>query len=84
MEAGGAALSDVVRTTVYVATSDRRDLVAAWRVVREAFGDHDTPSTLLGVTVLGYPDQLVEVEAVAVRDEWREPDPPPDVSTVAP
>jgi enamine deaminase RidA (YjgF/YER057c/UK114 family) len=84
LEAGGAALSDVVRTTVYVATSDRRDLVAAWRVVREAFGDHDTPSTLLGVTVLGYPDQLVEVEAVAVRDEWREPDPPPDVSTVAP
>jgi hypothetical protein len=28
--------------------------------------DHDAPSTLLGVAVLGYPDQLVEVEAVAV------------------
>ena len=26
----------------------------------------DAPSTLLGVAVLGYPDQLVEVEAVAV------------------
>jgi hypothetical protein len=24
------------------------------------------PSTLVGVAVLGYPDQLVEVEAVAV------------------
>ena len=34
--------------------------------VRGAFGDHDAPSTLLGVAVLGYPDQLVEVEAVAV------------------
>jgi hypothetical protein len=33
--------------------------------VRERFGDHDPPSTLLGVTVLGYPEQLVEVEAVA-------------------
>jgi len=29
------------------------------------FGSHDAPSTLLGVSVLGYPDQLVEVEAVA-------------------
>ena len=38
----------------------------AWQVVRAAFGDHDAPSTLLGVAVLGYPDQLVEVEAVAV------------------
>ena len=34
------------------------------------------PSTLVGVTVLGYPDQLVEVEAVAVRDSWQEPGPP--------
>jgi hypothetical protein len=35
-------------------------------VVRRHFGDHDAPGTLLGVTVLGWPDQLVEVEAVAV------------------
>ena len=40
-------------------------LVAAWRVVRDSFGAHDVPSTLLGVTVLGYEDQLVEIEAVA-------------------
>ena len=37
----------------------------AWAVVREAFGEHDVPSTLLGVTVLGYEDQLVEIEAIA-------------------
>jgi hypothetical protein len=43
--------------------------VAVWRVVRDAFGEHDVPSTLLGVTVLGYPDQLVEVEAVAALPE---------------
>ncbi|HEX5288539.1 MAG TPA: RidA family protein, partial [Streptosporangiaceae bacterium] len=42
------------------------DLVAAWDVVSAAFGEHDAPSTLLGVTVLGYPGQLVEIEAVAV------------------
>ncbi|GAA3271745.1 hypothetical protein AAU01_18730 [Paenarthrobacter aurescens] len=38
---------------------------AAWDVVRAAFGDHDVPSTLMGVTVLGYDHQLVEIEAVA-------------------
>ena len=39
--------------------------MTAWEVVREAFGEHDAPSTLLGVTVLGYDDQLVKIEAVA-------------------
>jgi enamine deaminase RidA (YjgF/YER057c/UK114 family) len=63
--AAGAELTDVVRTTVYVATQRREDLVTAWEVVRRVFGGHDAPSTLLGVTVLGYPGQLVEVEAVA-------------------
>ena len=61
----GARLDDVVRTTVYVASADQRDLVAAWTVVRDALAPHDPPSTLLGVTALGYTDQLVEVDAVA-------------------
>lgn len=65
LRAAGAELRDVVKTTVYVATHDRNDLVAAWEVVHRHFGDHDAPSTLLGVTVLGWRDQLVEVEAVA-------------------
>lgn len=69
LDAAGARLTDVARSTVYVASADRADLVAAWDVVRAAFGDHDAPSTLLGVAVLGYPDQLVEVEAVAVLPE---------------
>lgn len=69
LAAAGATLEDVVSTRVLVASSRQADLVAAWEVVRDAFGDHDVPSTLLGVTVLGYDDQLVEVEAVAaVRD----------------
>jgi enamine deaminase RidA (YjgF/YER057c/UK114 family) len=65
----GATLTDVAYTRVLVASADRADLVAVWRVVRDAFGEHDVPSTLLGVTVLGYPDQLVEVEAVAALPE---------------
>jgi enamine deaminase RidA (YjgF/YER057c/UK114 family) len=67
LEVAGCTLADVAKSTVYVASADRADLVAAWDVVRAAFGDHDAPSTLLGVTVLGYPDQLVEVEAIAAR-----------------
>ena len=67
LEAAGCSLGDVAKSTVYVASADRADLVAAWQVVREAFGDHDAPSTLLGVAALGYPEQLVEVEAIAAR-----------------
>ncbi|HEY4615646.1 MAG TPA: Rid family hydrolase [Citricoccus sp.] len=65
----GARLEDVISTRVLVASTKQSDLVTAWNVVRDAFGDHDVPSTLLGVTVLGYDEQLVEVEAIAaVRD----------------
>jgi enamine deaminase RidA (YjgF/YER057c/UK114 family) len=65
LSAAGARLRDVVKSTVYVASSNQADLVAVWEVVRTAFGDHDPPSTLLGVAVLGYNDQLVEVEVTA-------------------
>ncbi|MFC4376127.1 RidA family protein [Nocardia halotolerans] len=70
LEAAGASLLDVISTRVLVASTEQADLVAAWEVVRDAFGTHDVPSTLFGVTVLGYDHQLVEIEAVAaVRDQ---------------
>ncbi|MFJ4074608.1 RidA family protein [Curtobacterium sp. VKM Ac-2861] len=65
LAAAGAGVDDLVQTRVLVATTEQQDLVSAWDVVRAAMGDHDVPSTLLGVTVLGYDDQLVEVEAIA-------------------
>jgi enamine deaminase RidA (YjgF/YER057c/UK114 family) len=61
----GAVLEDVVYTRVLVASQNQSDLVTAWDEVREEFGSHDIPSTLFGVTVLGYRNQLVEIEAVA-------------------
>ncbi|WP_188710726.1 RidA family protein [Microbacterium faecale] len=61
----GATLDDIIVTRVLVASAEQRDLVAAWDVVREAFGDHDVPSTLVGVAALGYDHQLVEIEATA-------------------
>jgi enamine deaminase RidA (YjgF/YER057c/UK114 family) len=67
LQAAGAQLTDVVKTTVFVVSSRQEDLGVVWGVVRAAFGDHDAPGTLLGVTVLGWDDQLVEVEAIAIR-----------------
>ena len=68
LAAAGSGLPGVLKTTVYVASGERADLVAAWEVISSAFGEHDVPSTLLGVAVLGYPGQLVEIEAVAIAD----------------
>ena len=61
----GAALTDVVSTRVLVVATMREELVSTWNVVHDRFGEHDVPSTLVGVGLLGYPDQLVEIEAVA-------------------
>ncbi|RZQ61935.1 Rid family hydrolase [Amycolatopsis suaedae] len=66
LAASGCTLQDVIRTRVLVASSEQADLVTAWQVVRDTFGEPNPPSTLLGVAALGYDNQLVEVEAVAV------------------
>jgi enamine deaminase RidA (YjgF/YER057c/UK114 family) len=63
-EAGTGAES-LLKTTVYVVARERSDLVRVWNVVAERLGR--APSTLLGVSLLGYPDQLVEIEAIAAR-----------------
>ena len=64
MEAG-ASPADVVRTTVYVVASDRADLAVVWDAV-QASPLASPASTLLGVSMLGYEGQLVEIEATAV------------------
>lgn len=72
LHASGASLDDVISTRVLVASTRQEDLVTAWDVIHASFGSHDAPSTLLGVTVLGYDDQLVEIEAIAaVKDDER-------------
>jgi enamine deaminase RidA (YjgF/YER057c/UK114 family) len=63
----GCGSEEILKTTVYVATSNRAELVRAWSVVQERLAPARPPSTLLGVSVLGYPDQLVEIEAIAGR-----------------
>ena len=68
LDVAGARAQDVVKTTVYVAAGEQAALVRVW----EAFSESDlasAPSTILGVTLLGYSGQLVEIEAVAVLAE---------------
>ena len=59
----GAGPAELLKTTIFVAATDRTRLVDVWRVVAARLGR--APSTLIGVAVLGYPDQLVEIEAIA-------------------
>jgi enamine deaminase RidA (YjgF/YER057c/UK114 family) len=61
----GSSAERIVKTTVYVATSDRNELVRAWNVVEQRLTPNRPPSTLLGVSTLGWPGQLFEIEAVA-------------------
>jgi enamine deaminase RidA (YjgF/YER057c/UK114 family) len=63
----GSSLEQVLKTTVYVAATDRSDLVRVFDLVEERFAPMRPPSTLLGVSLLGYPEQLVEIEAIALR-----------------
>jgi enamine deaminase RidA (YjgF/YER057c/UK114 family) len=69
LAAAGGSLTDVAYTRVLVATLKNDDLGTVWNVVRAAFAEHEVPSTLFGVTVLGYENQLVEIEAVAAVSE---------------
>lgn len=67
LSAAGATPSDVVRSVIYVASGERADLSAVWQrlndgLLAQAF---TTASTLLGVAVLGFPGQLVEVDLTA-------------------
>jgi enamine deaminase RidA (YjgF/YER057c/UK114 family) len=61
----GATRDDLVKTTVYVLSEQRSDLVEVWNVVSPLLGR--APSTLLGVSMLGYDGQLVEIEGIARR-----------------
>jgi len=65
----GAAFDDLVKATIYVVADERVDLVRVWTVVSPLLGR--VPNTLLGVSFLGYPDQLVEIEGIAVGQTAR-------------
>ena len=67
LTAAGAGPDDVVKTTVYVAGADHDRQSTVWEAVQRS-PIAAAPSTLVGVPILGYRGQLVEIEAVAVID----------------
>ncbi|GHH17057.1 hypothetical protein Srubr_15230 [Streptomyces rubradiris] len=70
LRAVGSDLEHVLTTDVYVVGDDSAALAAVWQVVESSglsAGPHS--STLLGVSCLGYPGQLVEITATAVVPE---------------
>ncbi|WP_370115689.1 RidA family protein [Streptacidiphilus sp. MAP12-33] len=71
LRAAGAEPRDVVRSVIYVRSDDRAALAQVWgrltdSVIGAAF---TTASTLLGVSQLGYPGQLVELDLTASLPE---------------
>ncbi len=71
LAAAGAEPHHVIRSVVYVVSTDRDVLAAVWRLlttstIGPAF---TTASTLLGVAQLGFPGQLVEVDLTAAVPE---------------
>jgi enamine deaminase RidA (YjgF/YER057c/UK114 family) len=60
----------LVRTTIYV-VGQRDDLRTAWDVVAGQLKPHRPPSTLLGVSLLGYEGQLIEIDGIAaLSGQW--------------
>lgn len=58
----GFSRQDIHRLTIYV-VGPQQHLRDAWGAVTEHFGGDVPPATLLGVALLGYVDQLVEIDA---------------------
>ena len=62
----GFSRDDIHQLTIYVVGA-HENLIAAWGEVTSCFEMNVPPATLLGVTVLGFVGQLVEIDAVIVK-----------------
>ena len=67
LDAAGVTPADVVRSIIYVVSTDSVVLADVWRRLNASplASAFTTASTLLGVTALGYGGQLVEVDLTA-------------------
>jgi enamine deaminase RidA (YjgF/YER057c/UK114 family) len=62
----GFSRADIHQLTVYV-VGPHQSLLDTWGEVTACFEHNVPPATLLGVTLLGYVDQVVEIDAVIER-----------------
>jgi enamine deaminase RidA (YjgF/YER057c/UK114 family) len=68
VQAHGFERRHIRQLTVYV-VGPQPNLTDAWRAVARTFGGEVPPATLLGVHLLGYEGQLVEIDATIERDD---------------
>lgn len=57
---------DIQQLVIHV-VGERANLTRAWEVVADFFSGQVPPATLLGVPVLGYAKQLVEIDATVIK-----------------
>lgn len=71
LRAVGAGPEHVVRSVIYVVSTDEKVLAKAWDRLNDSgiAPAFSTASTLLGVAQLGYPGQLIEVDLTAALPE---------------
>lgn len=62
----GFAATDIRQLVVHV-VGEHQNLLDAWAAVTDRFPDGVPPATLLGVPILGYADQLVEIDATVIK-----------------
>ncbi|MDR2280610.1 MAG: RidA family protein [Gordonia sp. (in: high G+C Gram-positive bacteria)] len=62
----GGTVDDIAKLTVYVETADRAEVAAVWGAVEESFTGATPPAVIVAVTVLPYPGQRIEIDAVTV------------------
>lgn len=60
------AMNDIRHLTVYV-VGTHENMTTAWNAVLKYFLHDVPPATLLGVSRLGYENQLVEIDAIIIR-----------------
>lgn len=65
----GFAEHDIRHLTVYV-VGNHQNLIDTWQAVAEWFNHNVPPATLLGVALLGYENQLVEIDATIVKENF--------------
>lgn len=66
LECHGFARTDIDHLRIYVVGA-REQMTACWQAIRTYFDGDVPPATLLGVSLLGYDGQVVEVDAVVKR-----------------
>ena len=64
--AHGFDVADIRHLVIYV-VGEHQNLLDAWSAVSAWFGNDVPPATLLGVNLLGYSNQLVEIDLTVVK-----------------